>query len=201
MKFSVGMSAAATGILAASMTMSSEKKSGRTTNRPGHSKRSFSAPGPGWISTVTSPFWIRRRAETSTPSALRPPISAVAAPLPCSTSETRSSEPTPGSASFARTTPPLRSSAAAPFRATATWIRPLDRTASPLKAVGSWPSAIGSFSEAPRSKTEIPVFGFSCVKVNSSAASVRSFMGSPVIPDPARTGTTLARAQSPQLFV
>ena len=48
-KFSLGNSARATGIAAASTRMSSPKKSGRTANRQGACTRSFSTPGPAVV--------------------------------------------------------------------------------------------------------------------------------------------------------
>src|SRR5207244_528836 len=76
------------GSRVASRVMSSAKKSGSTTKRPGHSTRTRPAPVPGSTCTVTSPRLMRNLPATSAPAAVVNDASKQALPRPFSTRAT-----------------------------------------------------------------------------------------------------------------
>ena len=134
------------------MVMSSAKKSGRTPKRPGHSTRSLPAPVPGSAWTETSPRLMRNLPATSAPFAVLKVASRHAPPLVFSTRAMRSRRAAGSPAAVSKrsrsraTAPPgftaWTSTAESCLRSTAT-IRPLLRTASPLKESAVSPSGNG----------------------------------------------------------
>src|SRR5262249_20818987 len=176
-KFSLGRSTELKGSLTASMVMSSAKKSGSTTKRPGLSTRSFAAPGPGSTWTATSPRLMRKEAAISTSFAVLKVAASVAAPLVFSikaarSSETAGSPPADCKRSRTRAIAPSPFTAwismAPSFRRSTAAIRPLLRMASPLKASVMPRMAIQSFfahgstaaTGVPVSQTAMPVRPF-----------------------------------------